>query len=123
MSCFSILEKLILKRCYPNQAPPVLEEREIPKQASNIQPARPESMPAPAPEVYVTPQQKRRAKQEPDEEDLFKELEPTYQAPKRVTTVVLTKEKHSQEPQASSRFNMELEEHGDWGADEIVLDN
>lgn len=103
--------------------PPTLEERPIPKEYTNQAPSRPEAMPSPTPDLYVTPQQKRRAEKESDEEDLFKDLEPTYQAPKRLSTVVLTKEKSNQELQTSSRFNMELEEHGDWGADEIVLDN
>lgn len=103
MSCFSILEKFFLSKCYPPDGP----DGQQPK------PSKPEYLPSAPLEVntFCPP-----AKKNQEEEDLFKEMEPTYVAPQRVSYTRLENQ------QSTSRFDIDEEEHGNWGEEDFGLD-
>ena len=68
----------------------------------------PNQQPIPAPKPFDIPN--RRA--EPDD-DLFKELEPTYKPPTKVGMTTL------QKTPVSNRFEVDEDYTGDWGEDNL----
>jgi hypothetical protein len=67
--------------------------------------------------IKVTSERKtRRAEKKIEEEDdLFKEMQPSYVAPKRIGATMLAK----QEKTKSTRFDMELDHDNSWQVEEI----
>mmetsp|Transcript_14138 Transcript_14138/g.14192 ORF Transcript_14138/g.14192 Transcript_14138/m.14192 type:complete len:116 (+) Transcript_14138:7-354(+) len=110
MSCFTFLEKFILSRCYPPNPSnePTLVEVERPSQVDSSQ------MPSEAPK----PIEKKPNKKESDVDELLKEIEPTYTAPKKVDYVVMTNKQAESNPKKGTRFDMEEADFGSWGETE-----
>ncbi|CAG9329865.1 unnamed protein product [Blepharisma stoltei] len=119
MNCFSIFDKSIIQRCFPrkdlaitplNQATLTLEEEQSP------QPTKFEPMPE-----SVIPIQISQKRQEDDSsllDNMLKNIEPKYSAPKKVNFIVLTKDvdrNGERRPESKSRFDLEEDEFKDLG--------
>lgn len=103
MNCFSMLKKLINDRFF-NQDP-ILPMRRAPEKNKE-------------PVIVRVDAEKKNKKVEKfveEEDDLFKEMQPKYVAPKRVGATVLAK----QEKKVSNRFDMDFECDNSWHVEEI----
>ncbi|CAG9333115.1 unnamed protein product [Blepharisma stoltei] len=117
MSCFGFLEKFILERCYPPGGPAGQQTAPTQPQISKIEPTKPkvETEKSYSPVVI----RRKHKDEEENSDELFREMEPRYVAPKRVNLVVMANENElkSTSNQSKTRFDMEEGDTGNWGED------
>lgn len=111
MNCFSFLEKFILARCYPNGGPAGDPQAPVGH--------KPVDQPlTQVPSYSHVPFKLNSASKSlsfSEEEDLFKDLAPIYTATKTVSAV-------PSEGTFSHQLQIDEEEHGDWGTEDISID-
>ena len=103
MNCFSLFRKLVQDKFFNQE--PVLPLRKAPERKEE-------------PFVIKVGDERkgRRAERNVQEEDdLFKEMQPSYVAPKRIGATMLAK----QEKAKSTRFDMELDHDNSWQVEEL----
>lgn len=122
MYCFSALGRAVLSACYDPSAHP-----QAPLPAKSDPPKMPSAEASPPPPAYPdrpeksekptdAPRPSARARQQQVEDEILKELEPTYVAPKRVGVVVSSREVKDP-PTKSGRFDLDEHTEDAWEVD------
>lgn len=103
MNCFSMFRKLVQDKFFNQE--PVLPLRKAPERKEEPVIIK----------VGVEKKVKRAEKNVQEEDDLFKEMQPSYVAPRRIGATMLAK----QEKSKSTRFDMELDHDNSWQVEEL----
>mmetsp|Transcript_14138 Transcript_14138/g.26585 ORF Transcript_14138/g.26585 Transcript_14138/m.26585 type:complete len:121 (-) Transcript_14138:1668-2030(-) len=118
MNCFSIIERFIKNTCFSASTVPPSDELEPKKSPGLPLPMSIGKEREPA-ELLPLPQKNRRqVKEDAEELELLKELEPTYVAPKRVGPAVSASQSSVK---SSTRFDLDDHEESSWTGDDFEL--
>lgn len=119
MNCFSIIESFIRNTCFSTPATPPSQGDSDHKNSPGLplpMSIAKEREPA---EMMPLPQKNRRqAKEDAEEMELLKELEPTYVAPKRVGPAVSASQKSLK---SSTRFELDEHEESSWSGGDFEV--
>lgn len=103
--CFSMFKKLIGDKFFSQD--PILPINKVPEVgASELKIIQ---------KTEIKPTVKKVEKMHEEDDDLFKEMQPNYVAPKRIGATVLASNKEK----LSSRFDMEVEVSNSWNVEEL----
>ncbi|OMJ88602.1 hypothetical protein SteCoe_9467 [Stentor coeruleus] len=103
--CFSMFKKLMGDKFFSQD--PILPINKVPEIGSSelktIQ------------KKEIKPTEKKVEKKHEEDDDLFKEMQPNYVAPKRIGSAILA----SNNEKSSSRFDMEIDVSNSWNVEEL----
>lgn len=116
MNCFGIIERFIKNTCFSPPPPPPQEE--LKKTPSVPQPMTLVKEREPAEMKPLPLKNRRQAKEDAEELELLKELEPTYVAPKRVGPAVSASQSALK---SSARFDLDDREELSWAGEDFEL--
>jgi hypothetical protein len=115
MNCFSIIERFIKNTCFTPSPPPLEELKKTPSSPQPMTLGKErdtaEMMPLPI-------KNRRQAKEDAEELELLKELEPTYVAPKRVGPAVSASQSSLK---SSARFDLDDPEELSWAGEDFEV--
>lgn len=109
MSWFGFIQKFILSKCYP----PNTETKQIIIETKRSDIIENKEMPE---TVHTPVMSKRHKKNEQEVDELLREIEPVYIAPKKIDIINMTNREKDQKN--NPRFDMEESDFGSWGGTE-----